>query len=379
MQSNHPQDSVQFPKHAFCLRDLDSNMQNSQGDQRQDLRLNTLQQPEYSKGTISIALVHEALAAARTQGIDTDALLTLVGIPIELMNSNRTRVSVSVYAQLWITLADHMNDEFFGMDQHPMRRGSYQLISRLVMHSETVGKALKQVLQFFNAIFDDIYSELIIENGQAFLQLKDRDAIKPMFSYATYIMLVHTLICWLADQRILIQQMHLRCPPPQDDQDYRVRFCEKINYQASCNQVQFDAAFLDIKIKQDQQSWYQFMLNTPQNLLTRFKNPDALSHRIRKHLMQVHPSQWLELHELSQRLNMSEATIQRRLKHEGLSYQQLKNDIRRDTAIEFLTKTEKSIQDISDELNFHDPSAFHRAFKKWTGVSPGAYRNLSDG
>lgn len=85
--------------------------------------------------------------------------------------------------------------------------------------------------------------------------------------------------------------------------------------------------------------------------------------------MQVHPSQWLELNELSQRLNMSEATIQRRLKNEGMSYQQLKNDIRRDTAIEFLTKTEKSIQDISDELNFHDPSAFHRAFKKWTGVS----------
>lgn len=358
--------------------DLDSNMQNTQGDQQHDLPFTPLQQPEYSKGTISIALVHEALAAARIQGLDTDQLLVQVGIPLELMHSNKTRVSVSVYAQLWIALADHMNDEFFGMDRHPMRRGSYQLISRLVMHSETVGQALKHILQFFNAIFDDIYSELKVEQGHALLLLQDRDAIKPMFSYATYLMLVHTLMCWLADQRILIDNIQLRCAAPSDDQDYRVRFCEKISYMAENNQIQFDATCLEIKIKQDKQSWYQFMLHTPQNLLIRFKNPDALSSRIRKHLMRVHPSQWLELNALSQRLNMSEATVQRRLKHEGLSYQQLKNDIRRDTAIEFLTKTEKSIQAISDELNFHDPSAFHRAFKKWTGVSPGAYRSLGE-
>ncbi len=90
--------------------------------------------------------------------------------------------------------------------------------------------------------------------------------------------------------------------------------------------------------------------------------------------MQRPPSEWLELHELTRQLNMSGATFQRRLKQEGTSYQQLKNEIRRDTAIELLSKTELSLQDISERLNFHDPSAFHRAFKKWTGLNPGAYR-----
>lgn len=142
--------------------------------------------------------------------------------------------------------------------------------------------------------------------------------------------------------------------------------------------MQFDANYLKIQIKQDKKSWHQFIQNTPHNLLVRFKNPNALSSIIRKQLIQVQPSEWLELDELANYLNMSEATIQRRLKSEGMSYQQLKNDIRRDTAIEQLTKTKKSLQHISDELNFHDPSAFHRAFKKWTGVSPGAYRQLQE-
>ena len=59
-----------------------------------------------------------------------------------------------------------------------------------------------------------------------------------------------------------------------------------------------------------------------------------------------------------------------------MSYQQLKNDIRRDMAIDLLTQSTDSLQDISDQLNFQDVSAFHRAFKKWVGVSPGAYRDL---
>ena len=95
---------------------------------------------------------------------------------------------------------------------------------------------------------------------------------------------------------------------------------------------------------------------------------------IRKQLLSIAPAEWLELGELSAQLNISEATIQRRLKNEGSSYQQLKNDIRRDMAIELLGKTTHTLQDISELLNFQDASAFHRAFKKWTGVSPGAYR-----
>ena len=337
-----------------------------------------IQQPQYSKGSISIALVREALSAAEQQGLDTTLILHNAGIAVELIHANKARVSVSAYAQLWIALAEHMNDEFFGMDSHPMRRGSYLLLSQLVMHAETLAQALSRTLKFLNALLDDIQSEYQIVDDQVLLILHDRGHPKRMFSYATYLMLVHGLLCWLAGQRIQLNQIQLKCQPPLDDQDYRVRFCEHIHYQAAENRISFDAHYLHIKIKQDRHSWYEFMRHTPHNLLIRFKNPNALSTRIRKHLMQVHPAQWLELNELAQRLNMSEATIQRRLKQEGVSYQQLKNDIRRDTAIELLNASEQSLQDISDALNFQDPSAFHRAFKKWTGVSPGAYRNLNE-
>lgn len=91
---------------------------------------------------------------------------------------------------------------------------------------------------------------------------------------------------------------------------------------------------------------------------------------IRRHLLKLHPAQWPELKDVAQQLNISEATVQRRLKHEGVSYQQIKNEIRCDIAIERLSKSNDSIQDISEDLNFHDPSAFHRAFKNGQVLAP---------
>ena len=332
------------------------------------------QQFSDNKGTISIALVHEALLCAKEKSFDIYEILNKAEISLELFESTKARISVSAYAKLWTEIANLMNDEFFGMDSHPMRRGSYKLLSKMVMHAENLSTAIEQILQFFNLILDDFYSKLIIDENYAYIVITEKLQTKSMFSYATYFMLIHSLICWLADQRILLNSIQLKCSPPLDDLDYRVRFCENIQYQANKNYLQFDATYLNIHIKRDKKSWYEFIKNTPENLLLRFKNPHALSSIIRKHLLSVPPAQWYELTDLAQQLNISEATIQRRLKSEGISYQQLKNDIRRDLAIELLTKSTYTLQEISDQLYFQEVSAFHRAFKKWTDVSPGAYR-----
>lgn len=332
-------------------------------------------QSSLSKGTISIALVHEALGAAYAKGLNTQIILNKAGIPAELLMSPKARVPVTTYAQLWIELANAMNDEFFGMDSHPMRRGSYKLLTKLVSTAETLEKALYDILKFFNFILDDLQGELIRDQQKAYLVIRDREQPKRMFTYATFLILVHGLMCWLIDQRIGLNKISVRCTQPQDIQDYLIRFGGDIKFNAEINRIEFDAHYLDIKIKKDKKALYDFLEQTPQNLLVRFKNENALSLLIRRHLLKLHPAQWPELKDVAQQLNISEATVQRRLKHEGVSYQQIKNEIRCDIAVERLSKTNDSIQNISENLSFQDPSAFHRAFKKWTGVSPGAYRN----
>lgn len=339
----------------------------------------TVQIDHLTQDTISVYLAHEALYEAKKRGFNLANILKNAGIPIEVMNAPHARISVDHYAKLWIEIADQMNDEFFGMDQHAMRRGSYQLLSKMVMHNATLKTALEQILTFLNLILDDFQSALFTEEHYAYIVIDDKAESKRMFSYATYLMLVHGLMCWLTGQRVRLNRIDLKCNAPLDDQDYKVRFCENIYYQAYKNHIQFNVEWLNAPIKQSQHSWHAFIRQTPQNLLVRFKNPHALSTMIRNYLRSQHPSDWYELNELPQFLNISAATIQRHLKSEGSSYQQLKNEIRRDMAIDLLTHTEQSLREISNTLHFQDSSAFHRAFKKWTGLSPGAYRHQKNG
>ncbi|MGB5885842.1 MAG: AraC family transcriptional regulator [Acinetobacter venetianus] len=330
-----------------------------------------------AKDTISNALIREALSVAASRGLNIVSIANRAGISAELLTSTKARVPVTQCAQLWVELAETMNDEFLGMDQHPMRRGSYKLLAQLAFNAETLEQAIKEILRFLSLILDDIHGELVKQGDKAYLILHDHEQPKRMFTYSTFLMLVHSLMCWLSDQRIAFQSMTFRCHPPVEIQDYRVRFCEDIQFNAEQNKIEFDAHYLKHKIKKDKQALKDFQSQTPYNLIVRFKNENSLSLQIRRQLLLQPPSLWAELKDIAQQLNMSTATIQRRLKQEGVSYQQLKNDIRCDIAIERLSKTNDSIQSISDELNFHDPSAFHRAFKKWSGVSPGTYRKSS--
>ena len=71
---------------------------------------------------------------------------------------------------------------------------------------------------------------------------------------------------------------------------------------------------------------------------------------------------------------MSARTLRRRLDKEGTSYQRIKDGARRDAAIAFLNNPALTVSDVAELIGFSDPSAFHRSFKRWTGVSPGEYR-----
>jgi AraC-like DNA-binding protein len=74
---------------------------------------------------------------------------------------------------------------------------------------------------------------------------------------------------------------------------------------------------------------------------------------------------------------MTPATLRRRLRSEGQSFASIKEEIRSTLAQSLLRESDLSVADIACEVGFTEPSAFHRAFRKWTGASPAAFRRDS--
>src|SRR5690606_9540485 len=84
----------------------------------------------------------------------------------------------------------------------------------------------------------------------------------------------------------------------------------------------------------------------------------------------------LSIDSVADNFNLTVRTMQRKLKEEGVSYLQIINEVRKFLAIDYMKNTDSSIKEISVVLGYSEPSGFVRAFKKWTGKTPSAYRML---
>ncbi len=73
-------------------------------------------------------------------------------------------------------------------------------------------------------------------------------------------------------------------------------------------------------------------------------------------------------------LSLTERTLQRRLREQNASHQLLLDEMRRDAVLRYLKETELAVCEIACLVGLSESSALHRAFKRWTGMTPGEYR-----
>ncbi len=107
--------------------------------------------------------------------------------------------------------------------------------------------------------------------------------------------------------------------------------------------------------------------------LRRNNQQQGVASRVSQHLYRLNGNM-PPLEEIAARLNMSVATLKRRLKSEGVSYQQLKDKERLRLASQLLSDSSLSVDQIADRLGYSDASNFAKAFKGWTGASPSHFR-----
>jgi AraC-like DNA-binding protein len=327
------------------------------------------------KGTIAIPFVRAVADAAVAHGVAAETLLTAAGIRPALLRIDASRVSPEQYSRLWRRYIDVLGDEFFGQDPRPMKPGSFALLCRSVVHCADLGRALIRAARFFDVFLDEHGLTVSRSEQRARLTLVQRGGGSPRpFGHETLLVIAHGLACWLVGRRIPILAAAFAYPAPAHAVEYRDLFGPQLKFAAPETYVEFSAAFLDLPVVQSEASAKEFLRLAPANILLKYKSTQSLSTRIRRRLRQILPDDLPDLEQVAREMNAAPATLRRKLKAEGQTYQGIKDELRRDLAISYLSETELSIRDIALALGFLEPSAFHRAFRKWAQTSPGAYR-----
>ena len=103
----------------------------------------------------------------------------------------------------------------------------------------------------------------------------------------------------------------------------------------------------------------------------------AVTHEVREMLVQMMPSGRSDQETVAKRLYRSRSTLQRQLGAEGTSYRQILESTRRSLAEQYLRSKDYSQAEVAFMLGFTDQSNFARAFRRWTGMSPGEFRKAA--
>jgi len=99
-------------------------------------------------------------------------------------------------------------------------------------------------------------------------------------------------------------------------------------------------------------------------------SPATTTQRVRAAMLEALPSGLVTVEALARKLALSPRTLQRQIKAEGTSYQQILRETRESLARHYLMRTALPTAEISFLLGFDEPNSFHRAFRTWTGTSP---------
>ncbi len=327
-------------------------------------------------GTIAICFVAAALQSVRDRGLNADELLENVGLSPSLLQVPQARVSAKHYGALWRTIAMVLDDEFFGQDSRRMKAGSFAMLCHSVLACRTLGQALDRSLRFYGLILDDLSGSLMRDTTEARIVLHERvpGANQRVFAHELLLMLLYGVSCWLVGRRIPILRTEFSYAQPAHSAEYRLMYCADLHFERPNTAIAFEAGYLELPVVQNQRSIKEFLRTAPESILLKYKNGSSLAAKVRRRLRQFAPGEAPDFESLAQELNLTPATMRRRLHEEGASYQSIKDQLRRDLAISYLSHSSRSVMDIALELGFSERSAFHRAFRKWTGAAPGEFR-----
>lgn len=326
--------------------------------------------------TVAIHYLNAALACAERGGHDRQRLLVQLGIaPQQLL---QPRVPAEQMARLVRAVWELSGDEFMGCTAHPCKRGVFALMARHVLHYQTLEEMLQQGLEFYNLFSDDIGMRLRRRNRRAELEVvfshPERD---PDCFYREFWMVIwHRFSSWLIGRSIPLQQIHFPYPSPTHSRELNYLFPCAHRFNQPSLKFSFSADYLDEPSVRTPRDLAHFLRDSPAGLMT--IGDDELSYRARIRRDLLHPVDGVlrlpSLERLAQGYGLSGQTLRRRLKGEGCSYPQIKDEIRLDLAIEKLRIERVPVAEIALQLGFSESRAFTRAFRHWTGLSPSEYR-----
>ncbi len=322
-----------------------------------------------------MAFVRAVVAAYARYGVDPAAALRQAQIAPQRLRETAGLVTAAQFEALSAHAMQELDDEALGWFDRRLPWGSYGMLCRGSVAAPTLGVALKRWCRQHRLLTDDVLLQLETGARGATLRIEERRALGELreFCLVTLLRYLHGFACWAIDSRIALAQVDFPFAAPAHASVYPLLFPGPVRFGADAAGFRFDAQYLALPLVRDEAATRAMLQRALPLTVLQYRRDRLLVQQVRQALA-AQPQQTHNASGLAAMLAMSPRTLHRQLREEGASLQALKDEVRCERAKALLCRSAKPVKQVAAATGFRSEKSFIRAFRQWTGVTPGAFR-----
>lgn len=323
------------------------------------------------KPSISTLLLRPVLAALPAE--QHARFFRATDLSLEQVRDPDARVSAAQFCIAWAELTRVAGPHVALAIAEQTEVGAFGLVEYVCRSAPTLGESLAQWVRFLNLLDDAVEVELAIGDDAAVRVVRESEAPTPASHELCFALLVRhaRAIAQPSPHIVRVEFAH----PMTDETPYASWFGAPVVFNAHTTQLVFDASSMNSLLETSDPNLAALLSRQAESEALQLDKREDLpfTDQVRRRLQIGLKDHLTTIEQMASVLGMTSRTLQRRLHDDGTSFQELRDSVRRELADHYL-EGDLSIAEISFLLGFSQPSAFFRAFKRWTGVTPREFR-----
>lgn len=323
--------------------------------------------------------VRGIIAYAQARGLKRDDLLARASLPPELLQDPDGRVSQPQMLSIWENVAAGLDDPTVACSvARSLPFGAYDVLDYAFATSPTVRHAVGVVTRYIRLFLDD--AEVQVEEGPDCVVVRyalrsnaQLERYSAEFAFGLLIDRLDHSVAVDGWSPLWVAFSHEAAAPAEN---YEAVFRSPVSFGAAANRIAFSHAFFDAHMRRKDPTLHSVLQRHAATLLDALPRTSGTDVMVRRELYDMldegRASPTIE--DVGARLGLGARTLQRRLAEDDTTFATLLDEIRYELATRFLADETVTIGEVGFLLGFSEPSAFHRAFRRWSGMTPGEYR-----
>jgi AraC-like DNA-binding protein len=333
------------------------------------------------EATIATSLLIDFLGFLGRRGLAAEAVCSAARIDPRWLDQPNARVPASAMERLWAAGEQLTGDADLGLHSaESYNPGALSIVGYVILSCRTAGDALTRLARYAPLLNEGLRVSVDHEQGatfcrfgaaegvDSFLHRSPRQAIETL---AAGIVLTLKRLATQPPEPAAVTFRH--AAPPSTAEHHRL-FGAVVRFGQPENAVVYPSSALAAGMLSADPALLEVFEGDARRRLEQLKSHGAVSGRVQTILGSRLNGEVPSLASIASELAMSERSVQRSLSEERTTYREIVDDVRKGLALAHLSRPSATATDVALLLGFSEPSAFTRAFRRWTGVSPTQFR-----